>query len=152
MNELNDLKVLRVQSSEDFARLAEEIKAADWNEENDMGDYTSQSLQAFVANDRRVLVTARRGTRLAGIASATIQLKPYEHELWLYVDEVDVPVTYRNQGIGKAMMTLLLSIAKEQDCTELWLGTERDNEAALNLYKSLEPDETEPFVGFTFRF
>jgi ribosomal protein S18 acetylase RimI-like enzyme len=152
MKESKELTVRRITVSDDMDLLAGDINAAEWDDENDMGDYSAGSLAAFVADKHRVLVVARCAGQLAGIASAAVQLKPYENQFWLYVDEVDVAVNYRKQGVGKAMMSELLRIGDKHDCTELWLGTEQDNGPAMKLYQSLDPDETEPFVGFTFRF
>ena len=77
-------------------------------------------------------------------------MKPYDHELWLYVDEVDVCADQRQKGAGKAIMNKLLDIAEDEECEEVWLGTEVDNVAANALYRSIDPDDIEQFVGYTW--
>ncbi len=153
MKETNDLGVRRIRLSDDLHRLASEIDSADWDTRNDLddSDFNAESLSKFVADKNRVLVVARDQTQFVGIASATILLKPYEQEQWMYVDEVDVVANYRRRGAGAALMKELLSIARTNNCTELWLGTEHDNESALKLYESLGPDSKESFVGFTYK-
>jgi len=151
MNLPNGLQIVRLTASDDLVRLADQIESADWDDANDMGDYSADSLAAFAADPNRYFLVARKSDQLAGVASASIQLKPYQHELWLYVDEVDVVPSFRKQGVGKAMMNQLLRIAEANDCVEMWLGTENDNESALALYKSMNPDEVEAFVGFTWK-
>lgn len=151
MNAPDDLNIHRLEVSDDLARLADQIESAHWDDANEMGDYSIASLAAFTADPTRVFLAARQADQLVGVASANIQLKPYENERWLYVDEVDVVPRYRRQGVGKAMMQELLRIAEANDCVEMWLGTEQDNASALALYKSMGPDEVEPFVGFTWQ-
>jgi ribosomal protein S18 acetylase RimI-like enzyme len=48
------------------------------------------------------------------------------------------------------MMRELIAIARESGCQEVWLGTEVDNIPANALYKSLQPDEVEQFVGYSY--
>jgi ribosomal protein S18 acetylase RimI-like enzyme len=153
MKEAKDLAITRIRGSDDLHQLAADINSAQWDTANDLddADYSAESLTNFVADDDRILIVARHQERFVGIASATVLLKPYEQERWMYVDEVDVVADYRKQGAGTALMKELLCIAKINHCAELWLGTEHDNGSALKLYESLEPDDTESFVGFTYR-
>ena len=151
VNPSKELKVVRLEPADDLDLLADQIESVDWDNANDMGDYSSDSLAAFAADPNRVFLVARNADQLVGVASADILLKPYEHELWLYVDEVDVVPSHRKQGVGKAMMRELRQVAEANGCVEMWLGTEHDNESALALYKSMNPDEVEPFVGFTWQ-
>jgi len=94
-------------------------------------------------------VTATDKT-LMGFASARFQLKPYDKEKWLYIDEVDVSTDQRMNGAGTAIMKKLLELADEANCVEVWLGTEVENVAANALYQSLKPDEVASFVGYTY--
>lgn len=90
------------------------------------------------------------GRTLLGVASARIGIKPYDHERWLYIDEVDVCADQRQRGAGKAIMRKFIELAKLAGCGEVWLGTEEDNDAANALYRSLNPDDVEKFIGYTY--
>jgi ribosomal protein S18 acetylase RimI-like enzyme len=79
-----------------------------------------------------------------------MEIKPYDKERWLYVDEVDVCSEQRKKGAGKAIMRKLIEIAEDTGCDEVWLGTEVDNQPANALYRSLDPDEVEQFIGYTY--
>ena len=63
-----------------------------------------------------------QGAALLGIASSRIEIKPYQSELWLYVDEVDVCADQRKKGAGKLIMQTLIKIAEREGCEELWPG------------------------------
>ena len=73
--------------------------------------------------------------RLLGIASARIEIKAYDHFIWMYVD---VSSNHRQQGAG------------EHDWQELWLGTEKTNVAGNALYQSLDPDDVDDVVGYNY--
>ena len=47
-------------------------------------------------------------------------------------------------------MNEIKKLADETDSYELWLGTEKTNTGAQQLYEKLAPDEVEDFVGYTW--
>lgn len=144
--------VERVHEDADLETLVVEINAASWDEANDMGGYDVTSLRRYLQNEDTVFVTCREvaasTATLLGIASGRLEPKPYGPERWLYVDEVDVAADQRRKGAGSAIMSKLFDIARDAGCTEVWLGTEVDNDAANALYSALEPTERETFVGY----
>lgn len=144
----------------DLDTLASEINAACWDEANDLADFDAKSLRRYLEREDTLFVSCHAdpenkdnaGTRtLMGFASARIQIKPYENEKWLYIDEVDVCVDQRKKGAGSAIMEKLIELARNADCDEVWLGTEPDNDAANALYRSLAPADIEHFIGYTFK-
>jgi GNAT superfamily N-acetyltransferase len=144
----------RITSADDLARLVAEINDASWDEANDMAAYDVDELAAYLDRQDTVFVACHHidgMTRaLLGIASGRLEIKPYDRERWLYVDEVDVCADLRRRGTGTAIMQKLLEIARDAGCVEVWLGTEVDNHPANALYGSLDPSERETFVGYTW--
>ena len=143
-----------VTQSDDLAELAAGINSAQWDEANDLDDFSADALLNYLRQADNWFVVCEieveSGLALAGIASGRIQHKPYDNLRWLYVDEVDTTVNYRKRGVAKSMMRMLLEFANQHDMDEVWLGTEPENVAANGLYKSLGPDEVEKFVGYTW--
>ena len=151
------IEVSEILETADLESLVADINGAAWDAGNDMSDYEASALRLYLASQDTVFIACYEtgaaeavSPQLMGIASARFQLKPYGHERWLYVDEVDVCADQRNKGAGRAMMHTLLAIARERGCDELWLGTETDNAAANALYRSISPDEEESFVGYAW--
>lgn len=138
----------------DLEGLVDEINGASWDDANEMTSFDVDSLSAYLERADNLFVACHDttdGTRtLLGIASARMQLKAYDEESWLYVDEVDVCADQRQKGAGRAIMQRLLEVARESHCEEVWLGTEVDNQAANALYNSLGPVKVEAFVGYTY--
>jgi ribosomal protein S18 acetylase RimI-like enzyme len=145
-----------VTKDDDLGRLVEEINSASWDEANEMTEFDADALSDYLDRQDTIFVACHEhldGNRmLLGIASSRLEMKPYGRERWLYVDEVDVCADQRRKGAGRAIMRRLLEIAAAAGCAELWLGTEPDNRAANALYRSLDPDDVDRFVGYTFEF
>ena len=143
-----------ISLADDLDALARDINACAWDEGNQMSVYDAASLELYLNHQDTLLVTCHRveatGRTLAGFASGRFQIKPYDGERWLYVDEVDVCADQSRQGVGKATMRCLLEMAEQHDCDEVWLGTETDNTAANALYRSLAPDDVDGVVGYTW--
>lgn len=146
--------VSSVTLADNLQQLVEEINHACWDNANDIAMHDVAALSAYLERQDTLFMVCHdvteAGRTLLGVASARIQLKPYGHERWLYVDEVDVCTDQRRRGAGKAIMRRLLELAEEAGCRETWLGTEEDNDAAHALYLSLNPGDVEKFVGYTY--
>jgi len=103
----------------------------------------------FLADPRHHMVVAMVGEQVVGMASAVHYLHPDKPpELW--VNEVGVAPIHQNHGIGKQLVTTLLSHGRSLGCTEAWLGTEQSNIAARRLYAAVGGQE-EPMVYVTFQ-
>lgn len=140
-----------INFDDDLTHLVQQINKASWDESNEMSEYDVNSLKVYLQRQDTIFVACHDsdGT-LLGIASSRLEIKPYDQELWLYVDEVDVCSDKRRKGAGKLIMQTLIEIANDRGCEELWLGTEADNVPANSLYRSLDPDDVASVVGYTY--
>lgn len=149
-----ELSVRFLSAEDELEAVVNQINSAEWDEANDMGLYSAEALSYYLEQQDNLFAVCylkqESSSELAGVASARVQSKPYDRERWLYIDEVDTAANLRGKGVGTALMKLLLDFADENDLEEAWLGTEIDNDAANALYRSLDPDEVERFVGYTF--
>ncbi|MBT2528126.1 GNAT family N-acetyltransferase [Streptomyces sp. ISL-99] len=71
-------------------------------------------------------------------------------EMCLYELSVDEP--YRRRGIGRALTQALAEAAKERGCYGMWVGVERDNDAALATYRSARAKDDGDFAMLTWTF
>ncbi len=69
----------------------------------------------------------------------------------LYIDEVGTATEHLRRGIATAMLTEMFAWGRELGCTEAWLGTELDNDAANALYRSFAPAEDEAIRYYLFK-
>jgi ribosomal protein S18 acetylase RimI-like enzyme len=110
------------------------------------------SAREFLNDPRHRLVVAIDDGTVVGFVSAVIYIHPDKSAPELWINEVGVAPTHQGQGIGKRLMQKTLGVAKEAGCTEAWVLTDRDNNAAMALYKSTGGIEAEKdAVMFTFK-
>jgi ribosomal protein S18 acetylase RimI-like enzyme len=110
------------------------------------------SAREFLNDPRHRLVVALDHNVVVGFVSAVIYLHPDKPTPELWINEVGVTPTHQRQGIGKRLLRATLENARQSGCTEAWVLTERENKAAMTLYKSAGGDETLPDpTMFTFK-
>jgi ribosomal protein S18 acetylase RimI-like enzyme len=145
------LDVKRITRTDDLATLTLEINGAIWDSENDLSVYTVEGLRNYLSSNTALFLACFIENQLAGIASGNLLLKPYDTELWLYVNEVDVAEPHRRKGVATALMREFFAIASERNCREVWVGSEVTNTTANKFYRSLTPSEIQDFTGYTFK-
>lgn len=122
------LTVKRISGGDDLALLVRQINDAEWDDANEMVAYGVAALAAYLQREDTVFVACyclENGVdTLLGIASGRFELKPYDGERWLYVDEVDVATDQRRRGAGRALMEKLIELAGASGCQEVWLPTD----------------------------
>ena len=90
----------------------------------------------FLADPRHHIVVALSEGVVIGFASAVHYIHPDKPpELW--INEVGVADAHQGKGVGKAIMNELLRLGKQLGCVNAWVLTDRSNEAANRLYKSV---------------
>lgn len=90
----------------------------------------------FLADPRHHLAVARVDGTVVGMASGVHYIHPDKPaELW--VNEVGVAPTHRGQGIGKAVLGALLEVGLRLGCVQAWVLTDRENAAAMGVYRAL---------------
>lgn len=117
----------------------------------DVFDHAIDSVQtdAFFADSRHHLAVALDDSLVVGMASAVEYFHP-DKPPTLWINEVGVAPDYQRCGLGKRLVAVLLEHARALGCTEAWVGTEVENEAARQLYVASGGGTGEPFVMYTF--
>lgn len=94
----------------------------------------------FLNDPRHHLAVALGGGQVVGMASALHYVHP-DKPPELYVNEVGVAPTHRDQGIGRGLLRALFTHGRTLGCTEAWLGTERTNMAARRMVAAVGGEE-----------
>ncbi len=132
----------------DLAAIAADLNGPTW--EVSRHEFSADSLKEFLSDERRFYLLGYLGDEIAGAIHGYLYLHPTGVE-YVWIDEVDVAEPHRRQGVAKAMMPAVFNWAAGHGALEAWLGTEDDNEAALALYRSLNPTETEHGPTFSWK-
>lgn len=61
---------------------------------------------------------------------------PFREEIRVYVNEIHVEEAYRNRGIGKQLLSVVESLAKERGYKALYIHAEGNNDGAIRLYQN----------------
>ena len=110
------------------------------------------SAQEYLRDPRHRLVVAIDHDIVVGFVSSVIYIHPDKSAPELWINEVGVAPTHQRQGLGKLLMQRTLEEAKRSGCVEAWVLTDRTNDAALALYKSVGGTEDVPDpMMFSFR-
>lgn len=96
-------------------------------------------LSAYIADPSQRLMVALAGGRVIGQLKAALHRHPDKAPA-MFVEELGVGRLYRRQGIGTALMRAAVTLARNLGCTEMWLATEPENEAANAFYRAIGMD------------
>jgi ribosomal protein S18 acetylase RimI-like enzyme len=108
-------------------------------------DPDPDATRRFLSESGHHLLLAYRGGRPVGFVSGVETTHPDKGtEMFLYELSVDPPA--RRQGVGRALVEALTSLAWERGCYGMWVGTETDNIAARATYERAGARETPPHL------
>lgn len=117
--------------------------------ESDAFDHPAREDQtrAFLDATDTAIIGAMDGERLIGFASGVVLLHPDKAPM-LFVNEVGVNETHRQQGIASRLVEALKDWGRAYGCEGVWLATEHDNAPARALYTKLKARETTGVVVY----
>ena len=96
----------------------------------------------FLADPRHHIAVAIEDGVVVGMASGVHYLHPDKpNQFW--INEVGVAGRARRRGFAKRLLEALFARARELGCREAWVATEKDNEVARRLYRSVGGSEEE---------
>jgi ribosomal protein S18 acetylase RimI-like enzyme len=95
--------------------------------------------EAFLDETTSFVLGAYVDERPVGLAWG-LQMRSPSGRLTTYVHELDVHEDWRRRGIGSALVTEAMDVARRRGSTRFWLSTGGHNETAQALYESLGGD------------
>ncbi len=93
-------------------------------------------LQRLLAQDSVYQIAAMDGNIPVGFLTAYRMPALSCDASMVYIFEIEVAATYRQQGVGKQLVNLLKTLCREDGVEDMWVGTENDNVAAKRLYEA----------------
>ncbi len=94
--------------------------------------YPERLLRTLAMFYPKTFVVATIGDELVGYASAILEEKQFAHLL-----SIAVASKFRKNGIGKKLLTTLISSTKKQSSRGMKLEVSESNQVAISLYRSL---------------
>lgn len=96
-----------------------------------------RSTREFLSDERHHIAVAIDGDVVVGFVSAVHYAHPDKRHPEMWINEVQVAPTHRRRGVARAMLTRMLQHARDLECAEAWVLTDRDNAPATGLYAGL---------------
>ncbi|MET9517608.1 GNAT family N-acetyltransferase [Streptomyces sp. NPDC002994] len=107
--------------------------------------------ERFLAAPGHLMLIAYVGGEPVGMVSGIEMTHPDKGtEMCLY--ELSVDEAHRRRGIGRVLTRALAEVAKERGCYDMWVGVDRDNDAALATYRSAQAKDDGEFAMLTWTF
>ena len=92
-------------------------------------------ISEFLDNPQHYLILALEGERVIGSLMGYRSQHPHRPDPQFLIYEIDVRREYRNRGVGKGLVASFIGEAKEAAAFEVWVLTNRSNEAAMRMYR-----------------
>ncbi|MGW0564327.1 N-acetyltransferase family protein [Streptomyces sp. NPDC003016] len=107
--------------------------------------------ERFLVAPGHLMLVAYVDGKPAGMVSGIEMTHPDKGtEMCLY--ELSVDEAFRRRGIGRVLTRALAEVAEERGCYGMWVGVERDNDAALATYRSAGAGDDGDFAMLTWTF
>jgi ribosomal protein S18 acetylase RimI-like enzyme len=115
------------------------------------GPTREDAVQRFLAEDGHHLLVAYEGDDAVGFVSGVEVTHPDKGtEMFLY--ELAVDDSHQRQGIGRALVEELSTLARRRGCYGMWVITDEENTAARATYASSGADAEHGQVVFVWTF
>lgn len=95
-----------------------------------------ESMIKFLSDDMNYMLIYKIDDRISGFAYG-YELQRFDgRKNMMYIHQVEVLPAYRQRGIGKQLMEGFVEICKNNNCSRLFLITNKSNTPAVTLYES----------------
>ena len=95
---------------------------------------TQIAVREFLQDPSCYLMVAERDGTPVGTLNGYALRKPFRPEPQFLLYEIDVASAWRQRGIGKKLVSAFVDEARRCGAFEVWVLTERSNEAAVKMY------------------
>jgi aminoglycoside 6'-N-acetyltransferase I len=106
----------------------------------------------FLADPRHHLAVAVEDGWVVGFVSAVHYVHPDKPRPEMWINEIGVAETHQRRGVGTRLLRAVFAVARGLGCAEAWVGTDRENTAAMRLYAAAgSAGAPTDHVMFTFK-
>ena len=126
--------LIRLLEKGDLPRLSQ-LYSQFWGDVSDISEMEKQ-LSFIQKEDSHIILVCEADTGICGSVMGVVCRELYgDCRPFLVVENFIVDKSRRRQGIGKALLRELEKLAKERNCTQMILVTEKDRHDACAFYE-----------------
>lgn len=97
----------------------------------------SAGMQAWLSRSSNILIAATADGIPVGFALGYLLDRVDERRTMLFFYEIEVAAPYRKRGIGRHLVEVMKTVAREESVLKMWVQTEPGDIAARALYRSM---------------
>jgi ribosomal protein S18 acetylase RimI-like enzyme len=107
-------------------------------------DQKKSLVEGLKNHPSKLILLARADGQFVGLTNCFINFATFTVKPFVNVHDVIVTGTFRNRGVGRAMLERVVELAAETGCSKVTLEVREDNSNARHLYNSLGFHDAEP--------
>lgn len=116
-------------------------------------DYPSKEyLTKLLRSEQLLVITAKVGNEVVGGLTAYVLVNYQVEGASIYIYDLGVKESFRNNGIGKSLIKFLIDYSKQNNIQDIFVDTEQiNNEAAIAFYNKTGFDTETKVLQYTYK-
>ena len=116
-------------------------------------DYPSKEhLAKLLRSEQLLVITAKVGNEVVGGLTAYVLVSYQVEGASIYIYDLGVKESFRNNGIGKSLIKFLIDYSKQNNIQDIFVDTEQiDNEEAIAFYNKAGFDTETKVLQYTYK-
>ena len=116
-------------------------------------DYPSKEyLTKLLRSEQLLVITAKVGNEVVGGLTAYVLVNYQVEGASIYIYDLGVKESFRNNGIGKSLIKFLIEYSKQNNIQDIFVDTEQiDNEEAIAFYNKTGFDTKTKVLQYTYK-
>lgn len=109
--------------------------------EEDSSSFSEKAIEKFLSTDDNLFYVAIIQDKVVAYAMAYVQSRIDTSKNMICLYEIGTLKSYRKMGIAKRLLYKIIEDGKSMEVMKIWIPTNKSNEAACALYKSIGAEE-----------
>ena len=116
-------------------------------------DYPSKEyLTKLLRSEQLLVITAKVGNEVVGGLTAYVLVNYQVEGASIYIYDLGVKESFRNNGIGKSLIKFLIDYSKQNNIQDIFVDTEQiDNEEAIAFYHKTGFNTETKVLQYTYK-
>ena len=116
-------------------------------------DYPSKEyLTKLLRSEQLLVITAKVGNEVVGGLTAYVLVSYQVEGASIYIYDLGVKESFRNNGIGKSLIKFLIDYSKQNNIQDIFVDTEQiDNEEAIAFYNKTGFNTETKVLQYTYK-
>ena len=120
--------------------------------EEDIDHPSKEHLTKLLRSEQLLVITAKVGNEVVGGLTAYVLVNYQVEGASIYIYDLGVKESFRNNGIGKSLIKFLIDYSKQNNIQDIFVDTEQiGNEEAIAFYNKTGFDTETKVLQYTYK-